>query len=70
MAKVNIEFSLPEEEQEAVAAIKSQELVAIIQDYDNWLRNIRKNRDVEKVDIDEAISKLWELTEDCGVEIF
>lgn len=39
MAKVKIEFNLPDEEYEYALAMKARSMMRVMEDYDNWLRS-------------------------------
>ena len=67
---VRLEFNLPEEYDEFMAAAQGGRLSAALFDMDQYLRSQMKYHELpEEVDValDTARRKLWEIMEDWGV---
>jgi rRNA-processing protein FCF1 len=65
--KAILEFDLPEEATEHLAATKAVALSAVIEELDNWLREQEKYAGKSEVGIAEARAKLRECCDDSGV---
>lgn len=61
--KATLIFNLPEEKEDHLDALRGSSLKWAIEEFDQWLRQLRKYQDKEVVDIDEARAKLHEMTE-------
>ena len=59
-----LEFTLPEDSEEHELALKGSHYKSVIDDLDNWLRNMAKHEDKRDVEIEQVRCKIMELMRD------
>ncbi len=67
MSKAILEFILPEDEQNFDVAIDAWDILWVITDLNEWLRNEQKFQNREKITITEIRNKIQELADEHGV---
>lgn len=67
--KSTLEFNLPEEKTELVDALNGTSYNIVINQFDNWLRQLYKYENKRTVDIELARQKLRELTDEYCIEV-
>jgi len=67
MSKAILEFILPEDKQNFDVAIDAWDILWVITDLDEWLRNEQKFQNRENITITEIRNKIQELADEHGV---
>lgn len=63
-------FNLPEEQEEHNDALRGGSYHAVIQDFDNWLRNAIKYEDKNEIKTQEVRDKLWEAMKEHDLSVW
>lgn len=67
MSKAILEFNLPEDKQNFDVAKDAWDILWVITDLNEWLRNEQKFQNREKITITEIRNKIQELADEHGV---
>jgi hypothetical protein len=67
--KAILEFNMPEDREDHKYALHGIEYAIILEELDNWLRNMFKYEDKVKIDIEVVRSKIYELLKERNLEI-
>ena len=67
MMRAILEFNIPEEQQNFNVANNAWEILWVVTDLDDWLRNEQKYQNRENITITEIRNKIQELADEHGV---
>ena len=68
--KIILEFDLPEETEEHRNALHGLDYLCVLQELDNWLRNLSKYRDIHSVNVIDVRNRITKLCDERNVDIW